>query len=381
MITLLIHAERFSYRVKEPAIKNPEEPKVPEFEGQNVLVVFTTVEKGDDEKVVERAVNDVLNVLANVKASSVVVYPYAHLSDNLASPAEAVKILDAFAESLSKRVQTVRAPFGWYKSFMVSCYGHPLSELSRRIRNEPEYQKTDEMQVCEKFGFPGSPLATAMKRAAVDYLRKFIPHELEAEGDGNLDERTLRIIYTNPKGRRVPCLNEDPLILVRTKRKPEGLPEVVRDSKNEVPVLTSGDDFYEINVNALVYFHLLEAQKKSPPTLPIWLSPVQVRIIPVKETFVDKALELASKLSPYRVDVDDTKEGLGKKVARAGTEWVPFVVLLGEREIETGNLTVKIREKNEQRQMTLDELLSLLKGNEPLSPSPIPVRVSLRLQK
>jgi Threonyl-tRNA synthetase len=381
MITLLIHAERFSYRVNEPAIKNPEEPKVPEFEGQNVLVVFTTVEKGDDENVIKRAANDIIDIASKVKASSVVIYPYAHLSDNLALPSDAVKVLDELHRLISDRLQAVRAPFGWYKAFTISCYGHPLSELSRRIRNEPEYQKAQEMSVCEKFGFPVSPLATAIRRATLDWLRKVIPHETEAEGDGDVEEGMLRIVYSEPKGRKVPCVNDGTLIYVRTGSKPEGLPEVFKDSTNEIPVVVAKEGYYEINANALMYYFMVESAKKSPPTLPLWMSPIQVRIIPVKRDLVDKALELASKLRNYRVDVDDTDEGLGKKIARAGTEWVPFVVILGEREVETGNLTVKIRESNEQRQMTLEELMNQLKGNEALSPSPLPLRVSKRVHK
>ena len=381
MIILLIHSKEFSFETKEPAIKNPEEPKVPSFTGQNVLAVFTTVEVGDDERVVERAVRDIAEVKEKVKASTVVVYPYAHLSDNLAKPSEAVKVLDQMVQKLKDLgIEVVRAPFGWYKAFTVSCYGHPLSELSRRIRNEKEYQKSDELQVCEKFGFPDSLFATVMRRATLDYLRKVVPHRVELEGEGEVKEGVIRIIYTNPKGRRLPCINEDPTIVVRTKVLPEGLPKSVKDSKNEVEIIEDKGGFYDIHVNALIYYYLLEASKLNPPLLPLWLSPVQVRVIPVKDEFVQKAIEIAETLRAkgYRADVDDMKEGLGKKIARAGTEWVPFTVIIGEREAQTGVLTVKVRERNEQRQMSLEELLGLLKGNETSVPL-IPLRISERL--
>ena len=380
MIILLIHSKEFSFETKEPAIKNPEEPKVPSFTGQNVLAVFTTVEVGDNDRVVERAVRDIAEVKEKVKASTVVVYPYAHLSDNLAKPSDAVKVLDQMAQKLKDLgIEVVRAPFGWYKAFTVSCYGHPLSELSRRIRNEKEYQKSDELQVCEKFGFPDSLFATVMRRAAIDYLRKVIPHKVELEGEGEVKEGVIRIIYTNPKGRRLPCINEDPTITVRTKVLPEGLPKSVKDSKNEVEIVEDKGGFYDIRVNTLIYYYLLEASKLNPPLLPLWLSPVQVRVIPLKDDFVQKAIEVAEALRAkgYRADVDDMKEGLGKKIARAGTEWVPFTVIIGEREAQTGVITVKVRERNEQRQMGLEELLNLLKGNETSTPL-IPLRISER---
>jgi len=264
--------------------------------------------------VIKRAANDIIDVASKVKASSVVIYPYAHLSDSLALPSDAVKVLDELHRLISDRLQAVRAPFGWYKAFTISCYGHPLSELSRRIRNELEYQKAQEMSVCEKFGFPVSPLATAIRRATLDWLRKVIPHETEAEGDGDVEEGMLRIVYSEPKGRKVPCVNDGTLIYVRTRSKPEGLPEVFKDSTNEIPVVVAKEGYYEINANALMYYFMVESAKKSPPTLPLWMSPIQVRIIPVKRDLVDKALELASKLRNYRVDVDDTDEGLGKGI-------------------------------------------------------------------
>ncbi len=384
MIILLIHSKEFSFETREPAIKSPEEPKLSSFKGENVLVVFTSVEAGDDEKVLERAVKEVNDVKEKVKAESVVIYPYAHLSDNLAKPSDAVRILDQFTQRLSDLgIEVVRAPFGWYKSFTISCYGHPLSELSRRIRNEKEYEKSDELKVCEKFGFPDSVFAVVMRRSALDWLKRLIPHKVELEGEGEVKDGVIRIIYSQPKGRRLPCINEDPMITVRTKSLPDGLPREVKDSKNTIEIIEKKGDAYDVHINPLIYYYLLEASKSSPPTLPLWLSPVQVRLIPVKEESVQMAIEIAELLRSkgYRADVDDLGEGLGKKIARAGMEWVPFVIIIGEREFRTGVLTIKIREKNEQRQVTLNELLEVLKGSESSTSTLLPLRVSERLNQ
>jgi threonyl-tRNA synthetase len=115
----------------------------------NVLVVFITVE-ADDEKnpgfVAEKAVEEILDVYSKVKAGGVILYPYAHLSSSLASPSKAIEILIKIYNALKQRnLKVFRAPFGWYKEFLLHCYGHPLSELSRYISvSEAKSRKTIE---------------------------------------------------------------------------------------------------------------------------------------------------------------------------------------------------------------------------------------------
>jgi len=135
---LLIHAKSFEYEAREKALEGAEDIDGRRVgKAENALVVFVTVEEGDssDPGVVSAAVREIEDVFRRVKASEVVVYPYAHLSENLASPGEALAILKSIESQLSEKgLKTQRAPFGWYKRFTLDCYGHPLSELSRSIR-------------------------------------------------------------------------------------------------------------------------------------------------------------------------------------------------------------------------------------------------------
>jgi threonyl-tRNA synthetase len=103
-------------------------------------------------------------------------------------------------------------------------------------------------------------------------------------------------------------------------------------------------------------------RRGTPPTLPLWLSPIQVRIIPVSQEQLDYAIKIAQALlsKGFRVDVDDRNEGLGKKIRDAGIEWIPYVVVIGVREVKTNTLNVRIRIEGTQRVMTLDEFISLL---------------------
>jgi threonyl-tRNA synthetase len=147
MRVLLIHSDYLKYQTKSKtkiAEKIDDEKKKGSFE--NSLVAFTAVEKEDEadmQGVVENSVKEIVDVFSKVGAENVVVYPYAHLSSSLSSPDAAKKILTEIESELAKQdIKVARVPFGWYKSFEVSCKGHPLSELSRTITS----QKTEEKE-------------------------------------------------------------------------------------------------------------------------------------------------------------------------------------------------------------------------------------------
>lgn len=142
MRLLLIHADSMSYEVKERALEEAEKIDERQRAGsyENALVVFTAVEEEDaktPDVVVDAASREIVDVISKVKADSVLLYPYAHLSSSLARPKEALDVLVKLEEKLKERgVQVSRAPFGWYKAFTLICKGHPLSELSKTIKSE-----------------------------------------------------------------------------------------------------------------------------------------------------------------------------------------------------------------------------------------------------
>jgi threonyl-tRNA synthetase len=141
MRILLIHADRFSFRVTgETSVSMPGELEKASREGEiaECLVVFMAAEKGDDSdvgSVVNQVVEEVLSLADQVGTDHLVVYPYAHLSSTLSSPRVAVRLIDEICRQLQNRdnFKILRAPFGYYKSFEIGCKGHPLSELAKTI--------------------------------------------------------------------------------------------------------------------------------------------------------------------------------------------------------------------------------------------------------
>lgn len=103
-------------------------------------------------------------------------------------------------------------------------------------------------------------------------------------------------------------------------------------------------------------------QKGQTPYLPTWLAPIQVRLIPLNPRD-EKQLSLAEKTATLleenlvRVDIDDRDLSLGRRIRDAAREWIPYIGVIGAREVETGTINVTIRRTNDRIALTPEELL------------------------
>jgi len=132
MRLLQLHADFVEY---EPVDKEISEAEVIISKSkqriEEVVLNLITVELGDDEEVVSAALEEIHSYLAKVKSKRILIYPYSHLSTNLAPPNIAFSILKSIESSARKSLEVYRAPFGWTKSFNVKVKGHPLAENFR----------------------------------------------------------------------------------------------------------------------------------------------------------------------------------------------------------------------------------------------------------
>jgi len=134
MRILQLHSDFIEYKPikKEVAMAEEAEKKAKKLE--DLVVLFTSVEKGDNEAVAKRAIDEVKASLEKLKANKILIYPYAHLSSNLAKPAQALDVLKLMEKYARKKgIETYRTPFGWNKQFTISIKGHPLAEQSKVI--------------------------------------------------------------------------------------------------------------------------------------------------------------------------------------------------------------------------------------------------------
>ena len=617
MQLLLIHSDYIEFEAKRPT---PVAEKVEEAEKsgrlEEALCAFIAVEKFDEddpEAVIAEGAKQIADVAGQVHAARIMLYPYAHLSPNLSTPATAIKILKGLQETLSGNFEVMRAPFGWYKAFTLSCKGHPLSELSRSIKlGEGEvvsealkseakavsYWKVMDLNGdlidADKFDFKGHdnlkkftnyeiskaravdkvpPHVELMRRLelvdyepgsdpgnmryypkgrmvksllenlvldkAADmgamevetpimydmehptlkkYLDRFPARQYQIDADKkklflrfaacfgqflmghdmtisykamplkmfeitrysfrreqrgelvgirrlraftmpdmhtltrdmqsateefrkqylasiavlkevglNLDDYEVAIRFTKDfYGENkefieslVDIVGKPVLIemwderffyfvlkfefnFVDTLDKASALSTVQIDVENAArydisyidevgekkqPILLhcSPSGAIERVMYALLEKAAREAEEGKLPMLQTWLSPTQVRIIPVAERHQARAFEIAGELG-FRTDIDERDETVGKKIRDAGREWIPYVVVIGDEELSSGQLTVTVRADSTPKvpakaKMSIEDLrkrIAAETAGKPWRRLPMPVKLSER---
>jgi len=614
---LLIHSDYIEFEAQRPTRMAEEiEDSAKKGRLEEALCAFIAVEKFDEDDpdaVIAEAAKQISDVASQVHAGRVMIYPYAHLSPNLSTPATAVKILKGLQETLSGDYEVMRAPFGWYKAFTLSCKGHPLSELSRSIRlGEGEvvsealkseakavsYWKIMDLDGnlvdADKFDFSGHenlqkfanyeiskaravdrvpPHVDLMRRLElVDYepgsdpgnmryypkgrlvksllenyvldrasemgamevetpimydmehptLKKYLDrfparqYQIEAEkkrlflrfaacfgqflmghdmtisyrslplkmfeitrysfrreqrgelvGIRRLRAFTMPDMHTLARDMKqateafreqyqasISVLEEVGLDLAdyevairftkdfyaENREFIEGLVDIVKkpvliemwderffyfvlkfefnfvDTLDKASALSTvqidveNAERYDISyvdeagekkrpillhcspsgaIERVMYALLEKAAKEADqgrlPMLATWLSPTQVRIIPVAERHQARAEEVAKDLG-FRTDIDDRDETVGKKIRDAGREWIPYVAVIGDEELSSGQLAVTVRANSTPKspaksKMTVDELKKRIQAEtegKPWRRLPLPVKLSLR---
>ena len=150
MRILQLHSNFIVYKPVEKEIAQAEETEKKEKRLDELIVLFTAVEEGDNLTVAEKAIDEVQAFLEKLGINRILIYPYAHLSSRLAKPSEALKIVKSMESyAREKGIETHRAPFGWNKQFAISVKGHPLAEQSRAILPVGTKESKDEEKISE----------------------------------------------------------------------------------------------------------------------------------------------------------------------------------------------------------------------------------------
>ena len=95
---------------------------------------------------------------------------------------------------------------------------------------------------------------------------------------------------------------------------------------------------------------------------PVWLNPVQVKVLPI----TDRALEYAGQISKqldkagFRVEVDERNEKIGKKIREATLEKVPYMLVVGDRDVENATVSVRLRTGEDLGAMSLADFTARL---------------------
>ena len=126
-------------------------------------------------------------------------------------------------------------------------------------------------------------------------------------------------------------------------------------------------------------------QQGERPQFPIWLSHTQVRIIPIKNEhllFAENVENILSQ-SHIRTDIDDRQESLSKRIREAETEWIPYIIVIGDKEAKSTILVIRDRKTGKQIESNIEELIESVRNeikDKPFMPLNLPKYLSKRPQ-
>ena len=221
-----------------------------------------------------------------------------------------------------------------YAKYLYDLFGmHARFELSTR----PE----DKLGTDEEWDFTEGALRSALER-------RELPYELN-EGDGAFYGPKIDLHMTDVMGRswQMGTIQLDSQMPARF-----GLTYMGADNAEHTPYV-----IHRALLGSLERFIGILIEHYGG-AFPLWLAPVQLRIIPVGEDHREAARALAEKLSDFRVEVDDSDETVGKRIRNAEVEKIPYTVVYGDRESEDA---LAVRERGgAQSTRSLDELVKEL---------------------
>ena len=100
------------------------------------------------------------------------------------------------------------------------------------------------------------------------------------------------------------------------------------------------------------------------PQFPLWLAPTQVRLIPLKDDFLEFTGKLANTLTGQniRVDIDDRNDTINKRIRDAEKEWISYILVIGEKEVNSPILSVRDRATGDVRQLPIADFVKEIKA-------------------
>jgi threonyl-tRNA synthetase len=137
MRALQLHVDSIEYEPVAVEGRVFEEVERRRYRVEEAVVLFTSVEREDTPEVASEMLRQVAEFMGRLGVKRLLIYPYAHLSPDLARPEKALEVLRRMeTEARTMGIEVYKAPFGWNKRFTLSVKGHPLAEQLRVVTKE-----------------------------------------------------------------------------------------------------------------------------------------------------------------------------------------------------------------------------------------------------
>ncbi len=151
MRILQLHSNFIVFKPVEKEIAIAEEAEKKENRIEEVVVLFTAIEEGDNSAMAQKAIDDVRAFLGKLKVNRILIYPFAHLSSNLSKPSEALKIIkDMEAYAKEKGIETYRAALRLEQTIYHLNQRTPACRTSTRLTLQNQSRQNESIHANQK---------------------------------------------------------------------------------------------------------------------------------------------------------------------------------------------------------------------------------------
>jgi len=247
----------------------------------------------------------------------------------------------AFCKDMSQAIEEFRKRFDLSRNVLHGL-GLKESDYELAIRFTEEFYNENKQLVVETVKKIGKPVLVEM------WKEKFFYYVLKWEFN-----------YIDNLG-KASALSTDQIDVENGKR--YNIEFFDEQNKPQYPIIlhNSPSGAIERIIFALLENAAKDSKEGKKAHLPLWLSPTQVRLIPIKPEFLQFCKNLADKItdSKIRVDIDDRNESIGKRIREAETEWIRYILVIGEKEVNAKDVNVRDRETGDLKQISFDDFIS-----------------------
>jgi len=247
----------------------------------------------------------------------------------------------AFCKDMSQAIEEFRKRFDLSRNVLQGL-GLKESDYELAIRFTEEFYNENKQLVVETVKKIGKPVLVEM------WKEKFFYYVLKWEFN-----------YIDNLG-KASALSTDQIDVENGKR--YNIEFFDEQNKPQYPIIlhNSPSGAIERVIFALLENAAKDSKEGKKAHLPLWLSPTQVRLIPIKPEFLQFCKNLADKItdSKIRVDIDDRNESIGKRIREAETEWIRYILVIGEKEVNAKDVNVRDRETGDLKQISFDDFIS-----------------------
>jgi threonyl-tRNA synthetase len=230
-----------------------------------------------------------------------------------------------------------------YMIYLLKIFGLNNYYLRLGLRSPKEkYLGNDEVwQKAEK------EIIKAIEKKKIDFVK--------SEGDAAFYGPKLDIVIKDALGREWQCgtIQVDFMLPERF-----GLEYVDEKGKTKRPAV-----IHRAPLGSLERFVAILIEHYAG-AFPLWLSPVQLKVLPVSQKFTDYALKIKEKLTEnnLRAEIDIDNKPLGAKIREATLQKIPYMIIIGEKEVNNEKITVRTREGKDLGQLEVNQFIESLKS-------------------